>query len=184
VDQNGDGKLSIDEDFVTIGNPFPDFFGGLNVNMGYKNFDFSMQWYGTFGNDVYNANAEYIYAGTQNLNVLAGAYDLSWSPTNTNASFPRLTEQDLNGNYKNVSDLFIEDGSYVRLRNIQLGYSFNVKGFQKCRLYVSGQNLITITDYSGFDPEVQSGGIIDGLGVDFGRNPVAKTYLVGLNLTL
>jgi TonB-linked SusC/RagA family outer membrane protein len=184
VDQNGDGKLSIDEDFVTIGNPFPDFFGGLNVNMGYKNFDFSMQWYGTFGNDVYNANAEYIYAGTQNLNVLAGAYDLSWSPTNTNASFPRLTEQDLNGNYKNVSDLFIEDGSYVRLRNIQLGYSFNVKGFQKCRLYVSGQNLITITNYSGFDPEVQSGGIIDGLGVDFGRNPVAKTYLVGLNLTL
>ena len=184
IDQNGDGRLTIDEDFVTIGNPFPDFFGGLNVNMAYKKLDLSMQWYGTFGNDVYNGNLEYIRAGTQNLNVLAGTTDVVWSPTNTDARFPRLTELDRNGNYQNASDLFIEDGSYLRLRNIQLGYNFDIKGFQRCRLYLSGQNLITITDYSGFDPEVQSGGIIDGLGVDFGRNPVAKTYLLGLNLTL
>ncbi|SFD17139.1 SusC/RagA family TonB-linked outer membrane protein [Algibacter pectinivorans] len=183
VDQNGDGQLN-DEDLVTLGNPFPDFFGGLNLNMQYKKIDLSMQWYGTFGNDVYNGNLEYIRAGTQNLNVLAGTTDVVWTPTNTDAKFPRLTELDRNGNYKNPSDLFIEDGSYLRLRNIQLGYNFDVKGFQKCRFYVSGQNLITITDYSGFDPEVQSGGIIDGLGVDFGRNPVSKTYLLGLNLTL
>lgn len=183
VDQNGDGQLN-DDDLVTIGNPFPDFFGGLNVNMQYKKLDLSMQWYGTFGNDVYNGNLEYIRAGTQNLNVLAGTTDLVWTPTNTGARFPRLTELDRNGNYQNPSDLFMEDGSYLRLRNIQLGYNFDIKGFQRCRLYVSGQNLITITDYSGFDPEVQSGGIIDGLGVDFGRNPVAKTYLLGLNLTL
>jgi hypothetical protein len=78
----------------------------------------------------------------------------------------------------------MEDGSYLRLRNVQLGYNFDVKGFQKCRLYISGQNLITITNYSGFDPEVQSGDVINGSGVDFGRNPVAKTYLLGLNLTL
>lgn len=183
VDQNGDGVLN-DDDLVTIGNPFPDFYGGLNVNMSYKKLDLSMQWYGTFGNDVYNGNAEYWYAGTQNLNVLAGTTDVVWSPNNTGAKFPRLTELDRNGNYRNPSDLFIEDGSYLRLRNIQLGYNFDVKGFSRCRLYVSGQNLITITDYSGFDPEVQSGGIIDGLGVDFARNPVSKTYLLGLNLTL
>ena len=183
VDQNGDGTLN-DDDLVTIGNPFPDFFGGLNVNMQYKKLDLSMQWYGTFGNDVYNGNLEYIRASTQNLNVLAGTTDVVWTPTNTGAQFPRLTELDRNGNYQNPSDLFMEDGSYLRLRNIQLGYNFDIKGFQRCRLYVSGQNLITITDYSGFDPEVQSGGIIDGLGVDFGRNPVAKTYLLGLNLTL
>lgn len=183
IDQNGDGVLN-DDDLTTIGNPFPDFYGGLNINMEYKKFDMSMQWYGTFGNDVFNNNSITLYAGTQNLNVLEGAQDLIWSPDNTGAKFPRLTELDRNGNYKNPSDLFIEDGSYLRLRNIQLGYNFDVKGFSRCRLYLSGQNLITITDYSGFDPEVQSGGIINGLGVDFARNPVSKTYLLGLNLTL
>ena len=183
VDQNGDGILN-DDDLTTIGNPFPDFYGGLNINMEYKKFDMSMQWYGTFGNDVFNNNSITLYAGTQNLNVLEGAQNLVWSPDNTGAKFPRLTELDRNGNYQNPSDLFIEDGSYLRLRNIQLGYNFDIKGFSKCRLYVAGQNLITITDYTGFDPEVQSGGIINGTGVDFARNPVSKTYLLGLNLTL
>ncbi|WP_396600876.1 SusC/RagA family TonB-linked outer membrane protein [Algibacter sp. R77976] len=184
VDQNNDGVLN-DDDLVTIGNPFPDFYGGLNINMQYKKLDFSMQWYGTFGNDVYNGNTEYNRAGTQNLNVLAGTQDVVWSPTNTGAKFPRLTELDRNGNYQNPSDLFIEDGSYLRLRNIQLGYNFSVKGIKRCRLYLAGQNLITLTDYTGFDPEVSStGGIINGYGVDFARNPVAKTYLLGLNLTL
>ena len=183
VDQNGDGFLN-DDDLTTIGNPFPDFFSGLNINMQYKKIDMSMQWYGTFGNDVYNANLEYSRSSTQNLNVLAGTADFVWSPTNTDARFPRLTNADQNGNYQNPSDLFIEDGSYLRLRNIQLGYNFDVKGFSRCRLYVSGQNLITITDYTGLDPEVQSGGIINGFGVDFGRNPVNKTFLLGLNLTL
>ncbi|MFD2725164.1 SusC/RagA family TonB-linked outer membrane protein [Hyunsoonleella rubra] len=189
VDQDGDGRLTVDGDYVTTGNPFPDFFGGFNINMGYKRFDLSMQWYGTYGNDVYNAGLEYNRAGTQNLNVLAGTINEVWMPSNTGARFPRLTDQDPNGNYKSPSDLFIEDGSYLRLRNIQLGYNFNLKGFQKCRLYVSGQNLITITDYSGFDPEVSGqatgdNNIINQFGVDFGRSPVAKMYLLGLNLTL
>ena len=105
VDQNGDGVLN-DDDLTTLGNPFPDFFGGLNVNMQYKRLDLSMQWYGTFGNDVYNGNLEYIRAGTQNLNVLAGTTDVVWTPTNTGARFPRLTELDRNGNYQNPSDLF------------------------------------------------------------------------------
>ena len=183
VDQNGDGVLN-DDDLTTIGNPFPDFYGGLNLNMSYKNFDFSMQWYGTFGNDVFNINTEYIRAGTQNLNVLAGLENLVWSPTNTGAQYPRLTELDRNGNYQNPSDIFIEDGSYLRLRNIQLGYNFKLKGVNKFRLYIAGQNLLTFTKYSGFDPEVSSGGIINGLGVDASSNPVAKTFLLGLNLTL
>lgn len=183
VDQNGDGVLN-DDDLTTIGNPFPDFYGGLNLNMSYKNLDFSMQWYGTFGNDVFNINTEYIRAGTQNLNVLAGLENLVWSPTNTGAQYPRLTELDRNGNYQNPSDIFIEDGSYLRLRNIQLGYNFKLKGVNKFRLYIAGQNLLTFTKYSGFDPEVSSGGIINGLGVDASSNPVAKTFLLGLNLTL
>ncbi|WP_299012068.1 TonB-dependent receptor [uncultured Polaribacter sp.] len=183
IDQNGDGLLN-DDDLTTIGNPFPDFYGGLNINMNYKNFDFSMQWYGTYGNDVFNINTEYILAGTQNLNVLAGLEDLVWSPTNTGAPYPRLTELDRNGNYQNPSDLFIEDGSYLRLRNVQLGYNFKIKGINNCRVYLAGQNLLTFTNYSGFDPEVSSGGIINGLGVDSSGNPVAKTFLLGLNLTL
>jgi TonB-linked SusC/RagA family outer membrane protein len=183
VDQNKDGVLN-DEDLTTIGNPFPEFYGGLNVNMSYKKFDFTMQWAGTYGNDVFNNNSITLYAGTQNLNVLKGSQDFVWSPTNTGAQYPRLTENDRNGNYQTPSDLFIEDGSYLRLRNVQFGYNFNIKGINKFRLYLSGQNLFTITDYSGFDPEVGSGGIINGLGVDFARNPVTKTYLLGLSLTL
>ena len=183
VDQNGDGLLN-DDDLTTIGNPFPDFYGGLNINMGYKNFDLTMQWYGTYGNDVFNLNTEYITSGAQGLNTRAGLENLVWTPENTGAKYPRLTENDRNGNYQNPSDLFIEDGSYLRLRNIQLGYNLKLKGINKCRLYLAGQNLLTLTNYSGFDPEVSSGGIINGYGVDGSRNPVAKTFLLGLNLTL
>jgi TonB-linked SusC/RagA family outer membrane protein len=183
VDQNGDGLLN-DDDLTTIGNPFPDFFGGLNINMGYKNFDLSMQWYATVGNDVFNINTEYITSGNQGLNTEAGLENLVWTPENTGARYPRLTELDRNGNYQNPSDLFIEDGSYLRLRNIQLGYNFKLKGINKFRLYLAGQNLFTFTNYSGFDPEVSSGGIINGYGVDTASNPVAKTFLLGLNITL
>ena len=183
VDQNGDGQLN-DDDLTNIGNPFPDFYGGLNINMEYKNFDLTMQWYGTYGNDIFNVNTEYITSGNQGLNTFAGLENRVWTPENTGAEFPRLTENDRNGNYQNPSDLFIEDGSYLRLRNIQLGYSFKLKGFSRFRAYISGQNLVTLTNYSGFDPEVASGGIINGYGVDFAQNPVAKTFLLGLNLTL
>ncbi|REG89202.1 SusC/RagA family TonB-linked outer membrane protein [Winogradskyella sediminis] len=184
VDANNDGVLN-DDDLQVIGNPFADFYGGLTVNMGYKNFDLSMQWYGTYGNDVFNYPTTFLYSGLQDVNVIEGALDNVWSSTNTGAEYPRLTQQDRNGNYQRPSDLFIEDGSYLRLRNIQLGYNFNIKGFQKCRLYVSGQNLITITNYSGFDPEVAAGGnVINDFGIDYARNPITKTYLLGLNLTL
>ncbi|PQV48237.1 TonB-linked SusC/RagA family outer membrane protein [Jejuia pallidilutea] len=184
VDTNEDGQLN-DEDLQIMGDPFADFYGGLTANLSYKKFDFSMQWYGTFGNDVFNYPTTFLYSGIQDVNVAAGTLNKVWSPENPGASFPRLTQTDRNGNYLRPSDLFIEDGSYLRLRNVQLGYNFNIKGFQKCRLYVSGQNLITITNYSGFDPEVAAGGnVINDFGVDYARNPITKTYLLGLNLTL
>jgi TonB-linked SusC/RagA family outer membrane protein len=187
VDQNGDGQLN-DDDLTTVGNAFPDFYGGMNINMSYKKFDFSMQWYASVGNDVFNGNTEYITSGNQGLNTFAGLENQVWTPENTGAKYPRLTENDRNGNYQNPSDIFIEDGSYLRLRNIQLGYNFKLKGIKKCRLYLSGQNLLTLTDYSGFDPEVSAGAanlsIIERFGVDFSRNPVSKTFLLGLNLTL
>ncbi|PQJ79600.1 SusC/RagA family TonB-linked outer membrane protein [Polaribacter porphyrae] len=183
-DKNNDGLLN-DDDMQTIGNPFADFYGGLNINLEYKKFDLSMQWYGTYGNDVFNYPSTFLNSGTQDVNIAAGTLNRVWSPTNTSATYPRLTQQDRNGNYQRPSDLFIEDASYLRLRNIQLGYNFTLPGFQNCRAFISGQNILTITGYSGFDPEVSGGGgIIDGFGVDYARNPVAKTFLLGLNLSL
>lgn len=182
-DFNNDGILN-DDDLQVIGNPFPDFYGGLNINLEYKKLDFSMQWYGTFGNDVFNYPNTFLNSGVEDVNIAVGTISRVWSPENTDAKFPRLTQQDRNGNYQRPSDLFIEDASYLRLRNIQLGYNFNLPGFQKCRFYISGQNLFTITNYSGFDPEVSAGGnVINDFGIDYARNPIAKTYLFGFNLT-
>lgn len=183
-DTNNDGVLN-DDDLTVIGDPFADFFGGLTANIKYKDFDLSMQWYGTFGNDVFNYPTTFLYSGVQDVNVVKGALNEVWSPENTGAIYPRLTQVDRNGNYQRASDLFIEDASYLRLRNIQLGYNLKVPGFKKSRVYISGQNLLTLTNYSGFDPEVAAGGnVINDFGIDYARNPVTKTFLFGLNLTL
>ncbi|WP_167598053.1 SusC/RagA family TonB-linked outer membrane protein [Leeuwenhoekiella sp. ZYFB001] len=183
VDINGDGILN-DDDLTTIGNPFPDFYGGFSTNLKYKNVDFSMQWYGTLGNEVFNYTRTFINAGTQDVNIASGTLGRVWTSDNPNAEFPRLTLLDRNGNYQRPSSLFIEDASYLRLRNVQLGYNLNVKGLQKARIYISGQNLLTLTKYSGFDPEVGAGGdIINDFGVDYARFPVTRTYLLGFNLT-
>ena len=183
-DLNGDGTIGF-EDQQAIGNPYADFFGGLTIDMSYKKFDLSMQWYGTYGNEVYNFQNIFLYSGGQDVNVAAGAINQVWSPSNPGARFPRPAVVDQNFNYLRSSDIFIEDGSYLRLRNIQLGYNLDIKGFNKFRVFVSGQNLLTFTNYTGFDPEVAAGGgVIDGFGVDFARNPVARTFLLGLNLQL
>ncbi|MDX1699048.1 MAG: TonB-dependent receptor, partial [Melioribacteraceae bacterium] len=119
-DTNNDGILN-DDDLTIIGNPFPDFYGGLTANFKYGAFDFSMQWYGTYGNDVFNYPTTFLYSGNQDVNVASDIFENVWSPENTDARFPRLSVEDLNGNYQRPSDLFIEDGSYLRLRNVQLG---------------------------------------------------------------
>jgi TonB-linked SusC/RagA family outer membrane protein len=183
VDQNNDGVLD-EADMVAIGNPFPDFNAGLLLNLGYKKWDLSMQWYGVYGNDVYNYNKSFLTSGNSNLNVQAGLLNDAWSEANPDGVIPRLTNNDPNNNFRRSSDYFVEDGSFLRLKNIQLGYNFDVKFASQLRVYVSGQNLLTFTNYTGFDPEVSaSGGIINGLGVDFGRYPLARTFLTGVNMT-
>ena len=183
-DTNNDGLLN-DDDMTVIGNPFADFYGGFNANIQYKKWYLSMQWYGTFGNDVFNYPSTFLNSGNQDVNVAKGTINRVWTPTNTGAQYPRLTQQDRNGNYLRPSDMFIEDASYLRLRNIQVGYDFTLPGFENCSVFLSGQNLLTLTNYSGFDPEVSGGGgVINGFGVDYARNPVAKTFLIGLNLNL
>lgn len=184
VDNNKDGLLN-DKDLTTIGNPFPSFTAGLNFDFSYSNWDLSMQWYGVFGNDVINYTNLFAHSGINDVNVLAGTLDKVWSPTNTSASFPRLSELDRNNNYQTPSDMLVEDGSFIRLKNVQIGYNIQMKGFRKLRLSLSGQNLLTFTDYSGFDPEVSAGGnIINGYGVDYARYPLTRTFLLALNFSL
>ncbi|MEQ8582611.1 MAG: TonB-dependent receptor [Marinoscillum sp.] len=181
VDQNNDGQLN-EDDLTIIGNPFPDFYAGLNVSAAYKNIDFTMQWYASIGNDVYNYMKYFQTSGAGSTNVRKGLFNDVWSESNLDASIPRLTENDPNGNFKRSSDYFVEDGSYARLKNLQVGYTINSVKNTKMRVYVSGQNLWTITKYSGFDPEVTSGGIINGYGMDYGGYPMNRTFVLGLDL--
>lgn len=183
VDQNGDGVID-EADITTIGNPFPEFYSGLNMNFTFRNWDLNMQWYGSFGNDVYNFTKSYRVSGVSNQNVEAGLYDNVWREDNPNAKYPRLTTNDPNRNYNRSSDFFVEDGTFVRLKNLQLGYNFKVPFARTLRVYVSGQNLLTFTNYSGLDPEIaaNSNSILETYGIDFAEYPLARTFLLGLNM--
>ncbi|GJM65048.1 TonB-dependent receptor [Persicobacter diffluens] len=184
LDLNGDGIID-EDDKDYIGNPFPDLMVGLNIELTYGNWDFKTNFYGTFGNEIYNSTMSDLDGGTNRVNVRRGAYDQAWSgPGSTNA-YPRLTEIDPNGNYRRVSDFFVEDGSYFRCRLIQIGYTFprELLNGKELRLSVSGQNLFTLTNYSGMDPErAMSGASVISSGVDRYGYPNPKTLLFGLNL--
>ena len=149
VDLNNDGVID-SNDKTHIGNPFPDLMVGLNLNAAYKGFDLVANFYGTFGNDIFNKNIGR-YAGTDGQNVYAGTYDKTWRTDNTGAEFPRLSVNDSNMNYKRVSDFFVEDGSYFRCKLLQIGYTLPKQWFNNklnLRLSFSAQNLFTITNYS------------------------------------
>ncbi len=184
VDQNGDGQINDEGDLTILGNPFPDFTAGVNIDLGYKNWDLSMQWYGNFGNEVINYTRIFRLSGVQDVNVAEGLFSDAWSETNPDSDIPRLTNLDQNGNFQVPSDFLIEDGTFVRLKNIQVGYTLPLKSIQRLRFYISAQNLLTFTEYTGFDPEViQGGDIISGYGIDFGSYPLSRTLLLGLNVT-
>lgn len=184
VDYNKDGELN-DNDLTIIGNPFPNFTAGLNLDFSYNNWDLSMQLYGVFGNDIINYTNLFAHSAINDVNVHAGTLDKVWSPTNTGADFPRLSLLDRNFNYQTPSDLLVEDGTFVRMKNLQIGYNIPVQGIRKLRVSLSGQNLFTITKYSGFDPEVSAGGnIINGYGVDYANYPLTRTFLLALNFSL
>lgn len=200
-DINGDGLID-ETDRTVLGNPTPAFTYGLNLSAGYKNFDFSLLLQGVTGNKIYN----YLYQqGTigdprynEGINRLAVVKD-RWSTTNPNASMPRIAfrENDYAKNSR-VSDFWLQNGAYMRIKNIQLGYTLPeriIKKLQmeKWRLYISASNLLTITDYKGFDPEigVNSTGYGDvfsanrdlQLGIDRGVYPQPRMLLFGFNVT-
>lgn len=183
-DLNNDGVLD-ENDKTYIGNPYPDLMLGLNLNASWKGFDLQANFYGTFGNDIYNKNWTR-YSGVGGANVYAGTYNKAWREDNTGTDIPRLSVNDSNMNYTRVSSFFVEDGSYFRCKLLQLGYTLPRKWFDnKCSLRASFsvQNLFTITNYSGADPEQASmGSSVTEAGIDGSGYPNPRTFLFGLNL--
>ncbi|UXX81280.1 TonB-dependent receptor [Reichenbachiella carrageenanivorans] len=188
-----DGNNVIDgEDRKVIGNPHPDFTFGFNANIGYKNFDLSLFVTGSQGNEIYNFTKYFTdFPSFPNGGRSTRVLD-AWSETNKGGSLPALSEAATASNGESSpNSYFVEDGSYVRLKNLQIGYTLPKNliskiGLRHARVYVQGTNLITLTGYEGIDPEI--GSIATGgsqnlnLGVDFGSFPVAKTYTMGLSI--
>ena len=178
-DLNGDGQISVADQTIT-GDPNPTMIYGFSANLSYKNFDFSGFFAGVTGNKIYNLIRYTLENPLGGRNLLAGVAN-RWTPTNPGNEFAGV----LQGGRLPISDRFLEDGSFLRCKNLTLGYRLpTIKGIQSARVYVSANNLFTITNYSGFDPEVNSFGNSNTLiGVDNLVYPVAKSYLAGLQIT-
>ena len=185
VDVNGDNTITV-EDKTYIGDPIPDMTMGLTLGFNYKKIDFNLSSFASIGNDLVRDYER------KNLYSNRGSYVVdSWTPNNPSNSVPRP----VNGasvSFDNFSDYFVEDASYVRIQNIQIGYTFEEALTQKfaiknCRVYLSGNNLFTFTNYKGYDPSAVGGGTDGrgepiGSGIDKGFYPVAKTFLFGMSL--
>jgi len=183
VDINGDGSID-GKDRYFAGSAYPDFSYGLSFNASYKNFDFNIFAQGVQGNKLFNAVKRTTYSASgPSYNKLVGILD-AWSPENPGGKVPIVSTSDANGNF-NASDFYIEDGSYLRIRNVTLGYSLpksiaNKLKTGEVRVYATANNLFTITKYSGFDPEIG----MDNNGVDVGRYPQARSFILGLSVNL
>ncbi len=182
-DTNGDGKYTAD-DYVILGNPNPKFTWGLNSTVKFKNFDFAIFFRGVQGNQVRNLQQSEFGDGVQKINQVGNILTDSWTPTNTGASRPVIDGRRDFISFRR-SSFFIEDGSFIRLQNVSLGYTLPIqnKFIRNARVYVSGQNLFLITKYKGFDPEVNNGGQNNlNRGDDYDAYPRARMTTVGLNL--
>lgn len=189
IDQNGDGAITND-DRTVIGNPNPDYTFGFNLSVTYKQFTLSALLNGVYGNDIVNGNLLQL-GNAEGLprNILKTAYHNAWRPERPSNSHPRIGYSVVgNPEERAISDRFVEDGSFLRLNNITLGYDIPIKGkspFKGANIYLTGQNLLTFTNYSGYDPEITSflwTGLITG--VDWNGPPNARNFLLGLNLNL
>jgi hypothetical protein len=188
ADLNKD-KVVDDNDRTFIGNPHPDFTYGINIDLSWKNFDFSAFFQGSQGNDVFNYNRYWIDFETFNGNRSRETLTDSWTPSRRNASLPKLdvTDQVSNGF---AHSYYVEDGSYLALRQAQLGYTFQTLGKMKVdrlRIYVQATNPIMITQYRGYNPAITTAGFGSGadatMGVDYGYYPLVKQFIFGANLS-
>jgi TonB-linked SusC/RagA family outer membrane protein len=186
ADVDNSGAIG-DEDRTNIGSPHPDFTYGLNLTGGYKGFDISAFFSGSQGNDIYNYQKVFtdfplFFDGNRSTRVLD-----SYTSENPDASLPALSAT-IRNSETDPNSYFVEDGSYLRLRNLQIGYNFATTileklGVQDLRIYVQGTNLFTITGYDGLDPEISSFDSLT-LGVDGSVYPVSQIYSVGVNIKL
>jgi len=180
VDSDGNGELDAN-DKVYKGSYQPDFEIGFNIDATYKNFDFSAQFFGVSGNTIYNGQKQYAYSTKRHRDLVN-----SWTDNNPTSNIPTPRSNIEHPNVQTSSDYFLEDGSFLRLRNIILGYSLKTTlldkiGIEKLRLFINAQNPITWTKYSGFDPEVGSSNPFEG-GLDRGSYPVSSTYSAGISI--
>jgi hypothetical protein len=177
-DVNGDGLIT-DDDKTFLGTSIPKFTFGFTLNLEYKGFDLMAFAQGAAGNKIFQ--------GLRRLDILNSNYPVKalgrWTGEGTSTTYPRLVLNDPNGNFGNMSDFYLEDGDYLRLKIFQLGYSlpanlFNKIGISRVRVYVTAENLFTLTNYTGYDPEV-GGGVY---GIDKGQYPQARTLLGGVQV--
>ena len=181
VDVNGDGELD-ENDRTMIGSPIPDWTLGINASVEYFNFDLSFLWTGAFGHEVFNGSQRQDLRYTNRTTEILDR----WTGEGTSDEIPRYTWADDNNNYR-ISDLYIENGSYMRLKNLQLGYTLPKTVLTRIsavtwRFYVSVENLVTITGYSGADPEIGARSSFD-IGIDRGIYPQARTFRFGTTIT-
>lgn len=181
VDVNEDGKIDAD-DRTMIGNPTPDWILGFNANFEYKNFDLALLITGTYGNEIFNGSQRVDLRYTNRTTAILDR----WTGEGTSNEVPRYTWIDINNNAR-VSDLYIEDGSYIRIKNLQFGYILprsilNRMGASTWRLYVSAENLLTLTKYTGADPEIGARSSFD-IAIDRGIYPMARTWRVGTTIS-
>lgn len=180
VDQNGDGQLT-EEDKIYAGSGLPSVTLGLNAFFSYKNFDLSFNIIGNFGNEIFNSQKQRIESGYAGVNVKGGLWNEVWREDNPLGTVPRLSVNDANANFTTPSTYFLESGNYLRMQNLQLGYNFLLDEL-KFRLYLSAQNVFTVTNYSGMDPEAPVGGSVLSSGIDWFPYAQPKMYFIGLNL--
>lgn len=187
-DINGDGIID-DKDRTFVGSPIPTLTYGLTANISYRNFDLSLFFQGVYGNKIYNQINTDIEGFYRPFNITERVATRSWSGPNTSNQFPLLSWTDGNNN-KLPSTRFLENGSYIKLKNVQLGYKLGKEalktiGISNVRIYLSAQNLFTITKYSGLDPEQynnsNNGNSVTAVGIDWGTYPSARTVTVGIN---
>lgn len=183
-DLNNDDVID-DKDRTMIGSPWPDFVYGITLGAAWKGFDFNLFIQGSQGNDVMNMTLLDFESGTGYMNARSDYLSRAWSGKGSTDRYHRISARQ-EGNLL-VSDYFLEDGSYARIKNVQLGYDFCNRVIKKnkiisqCRLYLSAQNLFTFTNYSGLDPEIGSSNATVN-GIDSGFYPQARVWTVGLNL--
>ncbi|GJM63300.1 TonB-dependent receptor [Persicobacter diffluens] len=180
LDTNGDGEIT-EDDKTYLGSPLPSLIYGFHLGFDYKGWDFGMVFQGTYGNKIYNGKEQARNDAFFNIEERMMDY---WTEDNPNAAYPRPTAQ---GRNLEVSDRFIEDGSYLRLSSVTLGYTFDQEWTRRFkvdrwRVYASGNNLVTFSQYSGFTPDITAANPLNA-GIDMGVYPIPATFTVGTNIT-